>query len=551
MSVAAGTECRSATPDRVTADTSNAPPTEPAVSTRLVSSDSEPFPYTKVRDWIPLLPQADLSDGAFRLYCISRSVIWENAKGGPPPKPVIEITYEEYATILGRSPRTISRFAQDLYTVGLWEVVERAHRSVAVPGKARPEVRTVMTIRVHDYPHDPPGFTGPVKTWDVLSAIRDSKAASRAARPTQTPVCATTTVSAQSDQGGYDQSDATECDWTDLSPQSSTPGGEDQQRGPSPAETPETAGQCERTSVTTPRTDLSDDVDVSAAHAACDGTPKKNVEEEKPSLPPPSRSRHDTSSAAEQNAGADQQGGTRRESLADELAMFSDDAVGLVGQLYDKTLAAPGLQPLSAADRIGLARRIDSRLAEGWSLARIRAVLTGGSLVGVRMPGRLWAGRLDDMPAFPAVPAPRNAPDNTPGGDRDQRRQPPQRPQRRVVTNDCSSLPEPNPGRIRYEVPDGRGIRLVAKWADARRTLPWCGRCGPDARTLMPRQTGQLPRPCPDCHPDPGAFPPPPQETPSTPDVPAGTTNGTPTADTDNTHNLPRPRIPARERTRP
>lgn len=538
MSVKANTERRSDTPDRATGDsltdtltdtpttTAGLPAAKPAtnavngtpVMMRLVTGDPEPFPYTKVRDWIPLLPQETLCDGAFRLYCISRSVIWENAKGGPPPKPVIEITYEEYASMLGRSARTISRHAQDLYAAGLWEMVERTHRSVTVPGKTRPEVRTVITIRVHDYPPEPDRFTGPVKTWDVLQTLRENKIPGRTrapatvppARPTDGLVeeparvrgrrCAPTSLSTQPDQPEQGESAGTECDRTTMSPQSSTSPTQDQQHVLSPGETPREPGECDRATVTETRTDLSTESDIPAGQTVCGGALKKIVEEEKPSLPPRSR--------------VDDRALPSGQSLADELVMFSEEAIALVGVLYDRTLTAPGLQPLSAGERVGLARRIDARLDEGWSLARVRAVLTGGSLVGVKMPGRLWAGRLDDMPAHPAIPSPRSAQGTHPGaavhggprGGDPARAGRDGRAARPVVTNDCSALPEPNLGKIRYQVPDERGLRLVPKWADERRVLPWCGRCSPDARTLMPRESGQLPGPCPDCHPEPAAF---------------------------------------------
>jgi hypothetical protein len=501
VSVAAGTDRGADSPDPATRDAPNAPASEPPAATRLLSPDAEPFPYTKVRDWIALLPQSTLSDGAFRLYYLSRSVIWENSKGGAPARPVVEITYEEYAAILGRSARTIARFAHELYQAGLWQIVERAHRSVVVPGKARPEVRTVMTIRVHDYPQDSATFSGPVKTWDVLAAIRDSKRAERG--------CVTTPVSAQSGQGGYAQADATECGRTELSLQSSDPPEQDRQQAVSPAETPESAGGSAETTVTGGRTNLSTPSDVSAGQRVRKEGLKKKGEEENPSLPP-------TPSTPQDQRGLPEQPPARKDSLTDELAMFSEATVALVGQLYDKTLATAGLQPLSAADRAGLARRIDARLAEGWSLSRVRAVLTGGSLVGVKVPGRLWASRLDDMPAYAAVPHPRSAADDAGpapaqgGGLRN-------RPS--AVTNDCSSLPDPNLGKVRYQVPDERGVRLVVRWADGRRVLPWCGRCSDGTRTLAPRQPGGLPRACPDCHPEPHVFPAD-SEIPSSPDVP-------------------------------
>lgn len=527
MSTAADTHCPPDTSDRVTRGDSP-PPTEAAVATRLVEAETEPFPYTKVRDWIALLPQSALSDGAFRLYYISRSVIWENAKGGPPPRPVVEITYEEYSAILGRSARTISRFAEDLFTTGLWEELERTCRSVRVPGKARPQVQTVVTIRVHDYPRAPWDYDGPVKTWDVLSAVRDTKRRQREAI-VSAGGCGTTDPSTQSDQGkqsaGNDQGHAPaeearapdnadadiragQCATTDLSPRS------DQGKQPTltdhcettaepkppvsvpPAQNGETAGGTDTTNLSDPRTDLSPEPPVSAGHKACEPTLKKRVEEDKTSLPP--------APPAETPAAP-------RVSLDDELAMFSAAAVTLVGQLYDKTLTTPGLQPLSATERAGLARRIDGRLAEGWSLTRVRAVLTGGSLVGVKMPGRLWAGRLDDMPA---------ARPTSPGGVPPQRaaaasRHAPIAGPRRYgdrrthagCTNDSSTLPDPNPGKARYEVPDGRGRRMSVRWADDRRVPRWCGRCSADSRCLRPAEGGTLLVPCPECHPEPDLFP--------------------------------------------
>lgn len=530
MSVAAGTDRRSSPPDqatrggidRATSDGIDTPPTQSPVTTRLVHGPAEPFPYTKIRDWIALLPTSELGDGAFRLYYISRSVICENTKGGAPPKTTIEITYEEYAMILGRSARTISRFAQELFAAGLWEEVERAHRSIRIPGKARPEVRTVLTVRVQDFPSDPWAFAGPVKTWDVLSAVRDSKHTSPAhtanvasARTVDETVdetiggtvgpggagpstaahdtaCETTTVSPQSDQATSPRVDPSECDPTNLSPQSDTTYPQDQPQATSPAQTTTLAGHSETTSMSVPRTDLSNASTISAGHTACDAPLKKGVKEEKPSLPP-------TPSTAD------------RDSLADELALFSTPTIQLVGHLYDKTLTTNGLQPLSAAERVGLARRIESRLAEGWSLSRVRAVLTGGSLVGVKMPGRLWAGRLDDMPAPPEVPAPRSAPDNatTVPTAFGRRRAGGERRVSAIQTNDCSLQRDPNAGRSRYEIPEGRGVRMAVRWADSDRVPPWCGRCSSDARTLRPAAPGGLPRPCLECHPDPHAFPPP------------------------------------------
>jgi hypothetical protein len=504
----------------VTRGGSPPPPTEPTVATRL-EGETEPFPYTKVRDWIVLLPQADLSDGAFRLYYVSRSVIWENAKGGPPPRPVIEITYEEYAMILGRSARTISRLAEDLFRTGLWEEVERTHRSVKVPGQKRPEVRTVVTVKVHDYPAEPWSWDGPVKTWDVLSQIRETKreaqearvAAANARTATQidSAQCVATESDVQADQAEHpfrdeadpfaddeadsaDSADASGCDRTDLSPQEDegpqAEAGQDHQEVAWPGQTPPTAGGPGPTKLSEPQTNLSTDSDVSAGQTGCEWSLKKNEEKEEPPSLPPAPS-----------------GDTRRESLTDELAMFSAETVDLVARLYDKTLTSPGLQPLSSADRAGLARRIDSRLTEGWSLARIRAVLTGGSLVGVKMPGRLWIGRLDDMPAFPNVPNQRSASpeDRTP--PETARRAADRRQRTTARSNDCSVLADPNPGKCRYEVPDDRGLRMAVRWADSRRVLAWCGRCSCDSRCLRPRQPGSLLQPCPECHPEPDAFP--------------------------------------------
>lgn len=518
MSAAADTLGLPGASDRVVGDDARSPSTESSVAARLVDGDPEPFPYTKVRDWIALLSQADLSDGAFRLYYISRSVIWENMKGGAPPKPVVEITYEEYAQIMGRSARTISRFAEDLLKVGIWEELERASRSVRVPGKPRPQVQTVLTIRVHDYPREPWSFAGPTKTWDVLGALREAKRLARetsvagASGVVSAGGCVRTDLSAQSDQG--DEVEATpemapasagvcagdgvragQCDRTDLSAQSEQgadpslrrdDGDQDHPQVGLPAETDERAGWTAPTDLSLARTDLSEADGVSAGHSARDGAFKKKGEEEnKPSLPPtPSPQQHET--------------------LADELAMFSAATVELVGLLYDKTVTTPGLPPLSAADRAGLARRIEGRLAEGWAVSRVRAVLTGGSLVGVKMPGRLWAGRLDDMPTYRAT---RGRGDSDAGHsvatDRrgDSRRGP------AVVTNDCSTMPDPNAGKARYEVPDGRGARMTVRWVDTREVSPWCGRCSSDTRCLRPNEPGSLLRPCPECHPEPQAFP--------------------------------------------
>lgn len=545
MSSLAGTQSRSPSTTQLTRESDAEPSVELPVTTRLVDVEPEQWPYTKVRDWIALLSQAELPDGAFRLYCVSRSVIWENTKGGgPPPRPVIEITYEEYGLILGRSAKTISRLAAHLYTVGLWEEVERTSRSVRVPGKARPEVRTVVTIRVHDYPREPWSFDGPVKTWDKLAQIRETRKLGDPTPPADPMAtggndpaaegdvsagpCDRTPVSDRSDQGEPDTGPSSpsaavgdttsapapggpvpagQCDRTPVSEQShqvipDDPFGPDDDddpfADPSPAQTPPSAGRCDRTDSSEARTDLSAESDVSAGQSGHEGTLKKTgIKEEKPSLPPPSA------------AG--------RASLDEELAMFRTDTADLVGHLYDRAASLPGAQPLSAADRVGLARRIDSRLQEGWSLNRVRQVLNGGSLDGVRMPGRLWATRLDDMPAFPAmgpvVPAPRRAGhgQQATGGRPVQRARPTAvsaRPRRAgTQTNDCSVLPDPNPGKARYEIPDDRGRRMTVVWADERTVPPWCGRCSGETRCLRARTPGALLRPCPDCHPDPGAFP--------------------------------------------
>jgi len=544
LSSLAGTQSRSPSTTQLTRESDTEPHVELPVTTRLVDAEPEQWPYTKVRDWIALLSQADLPDGAFRLYCVSRSVIWENTKGGgPPPRPVIEITYEEYGLILGRSAKTISRLAAHLYTVGLWEEVERTSRSIRVPGKARPEVRTVVTIRVHDYPREPWSFDGPVKTWDKLAQIRETRKLGDPTPPAEPAAggndpsaegdippgqCDRTPVSAQSDHCEPDTAPASpsaavddpastsapdcpvsagQCDRTSMSAQShqaipDDPFGPDDDddpfADPSPAQTPEPAGRCGRTDLSEPRTDLSAESDVSAGQNECDGPLKKTgFKEEKPSLPPPPA--------------------TGAATFDDELAMFSSDAVELIRRLYDRTATLTGAQPLSAADRVGLARRIDGRLQEGWSLNRVRAVLLNSSLDGVRMPGRLWATRLDDMPAFPAtgpvVPAPRQARHDrrTPAGrptPTARHSGPTARPRRTgSQTNDCSALPDPNPGKARYEIPDDRGRRMTVVWADERTVPPWCGHCSGETRCLRARTPGALLRPCPDCHPDPGAFP--------------------------------------------
>lgn len=545
MSTVAGTQSRLNSTSQVTRDDTDTSSPELPVTTRLLDAEPEPFPYTKVRDWITLLSQVDLPDGAFRLYCVSRSVIWENSKGGPPARPIIEISYEEYGLIMGRSAKTISRLAASLYAIGLWEEVERTSRSVRIPGKARPEVRTVLTIRVHDYPRDPRNFEGPVKTWDKLSEIREARKRGPATGDTGSDVfageCDGTAMSAHTDQATGDAPttpprptspgpsaepgvSAGQCAETDLSGHTDqrpaaiadesdhdTPAGS---RVP-PAQTPEPPGGTARTDLSEAETDLSADLDVSAGQSTCDGPLKKTgFKEEKPSLPPPS------AAAAAKPAALD-----------DELAMFSDEAIELVAQLYARAMSLPGAQPLSAADRVGLARRIDSRITEGWSLTRVRQVLNGGSLDGVRMPGRLWAARLDDMPAFPrttSVPAPRDGHCPAPP-------QPPARPslpgrpttaaafprttRPHSRTNDCSDLPDPNPGKARYEIPDPRGVRMTVVWADDRTVKPWCGHCSGDTRCLRPRSAGALARPCPDCHPDPAAFPTLDEDTPT----PAGT----------------------------
>lgn len=543
MSSLAGTQSRSPSTTELTRESDTESNVERPVTTRLIEPEPERWPYTKVRDWIALLSQDDLPDGAFRLYAVSRSVIWENTKGGgPPPRPVIEITYEEYGLILGRSAKTISRLAAHLYTVGLWEEVERTSRSIRIPGKARPEVRTVVTIRVHDYPRDPRAFTGPVKTWDRLAQIRETRKRGDTTSPcapaatgddptggsdVRAGQCDRTPLSVQSEQDNFppasrpapaaadartpaglsgDPVPAGQCDRTAVSAQSDQaipddPFGPDNDTGPSagpsPAQTAAPAARCDRTDPSEARTDLSAELDVSAGHSTCDKALKKTgVKEEKPSLPPPS-------AAA---------------TLDDELAMFSTDAAELVCHLYDRAMSLPDAQPLSANDRIGLARRIDGRLKEGWSLRRVRAVVLNGSLDGVRIPARLWATRLDNMPAFPAtgpaLPVPREArhdqrataaraaPPARPAG-------PPLRPRRPPAahTNDCSRLPDPNAGKARYEIPDDRARRMTVVWADERTVPPWCGHCSEETRCLRARTPGALLRPCPNCHPDPGAFP--------------------------------------------
>lgn len=518
MSTSASTVSPRGSAERANDAAPPSPSGDTSVSTRLLDSEPEPFPYTRVRDWIALQPQSVLGDGAFRLYYVSRSVIFENSKGGAPSRPVIEITYVEYAAIMGRNVRTIQRFADELYKVGLWEVLERTSRSVVIPDKPRPQVRTVLTIRVHDYPREPWSYDGPVKTWDVLAAIRAANEPAPAQGDIRPGQAATTGMSGQkggiSGQRPPDPDDSQADPDTITADQSATTtaSGQSDQAKPEPddddqasaehptpglpVEVPITAGQCATTSTSQPTTNLSDHVDISAGQTACEAS-LKNLEKEPPSLPP-----------APQAAAASQ-----AQELTDELAMFSPAAVELVTELYEQALQLPAAQPLSAEERAGLARRIDQRTREGWSLTRVRAVLLGGRLDSVNMPGRLWSKRLDDMPAVPAGAMPAQGPPRpasaTPAAEAAVRRQSSSRqaPQRRS-SNDCSQLPDPNAGMTRFEVPDNRGMRLVARWMPATEAPPWCSRCDSDSRTLRPAHSGELPQPCPHCHPAPEAFPP-------------------------------------------
>jgi hypothetical protein len=496
----AGTQSRESSTEQVTREGPDPSIVEPV--TRLLDSDGERFPYTEIRDWIGLLDPRVLADGPFRLYVISRSVICENAKDDTPARRVVEISYEEYAEILGRCARTISRYAQDLFAVGLWEEVERGARSVRVPGAARPQVQTVLSIRVHDRPRDLTAFDGPVKTQDVLSRIREAR--QRRALP--------------------DTDGAGRCDMTQQSghtPPSAPPA------TPQPGQTRQSPGRSEGTPPSPPLTDMSA-TGVSAGHPVCEEAPEKVSDEEQPS-PPAASSRAEQPAVSDPDmpgtgAADTDTADSLADELADELAMFSGEAVHVVRQLYAKTVGLPGTQPLSAEERAGLARRIDSRLSEGWSLSRIHAVLTGGSLVGVRMPGRLWASRLDDMPPYLARLPADDGRDTAPA-----RTQPPAAPPpRRTGPPRGSRVPDPNEGKTRYEVPDARG-RMAARWRDAHSTAPWCGRCAPDARTLRPRAPGELPRPCGVCHPEPDAFPGSDAERPSAgpacPPEPAATAN--------------------------
>lgn len=407
MSSAAGTDRRTESPDRVPDGHSQADSARHDVATLLAARRPDPFPSTQIRDWIALLDRDVLSDGAFRLYCVSRSLLHDNPKTWPPPAAAIEVSYERYGAILGRPSDVIEGFAEELFGCGLWREVDRRERDGA----------TLVTVVVDDQPREAASYDGPVTAWDLL------------------------------------------------------------------ADTPAHPGADDRPD------------DATAPEAQDDGQP-------------PQRQRS--------TRRAD--GDAHPPGLADELAMFTPETVEIVTVLNDKALTSPGLQPLTAADRAGLARRIESRLAQGWSAGRIRAVLTGGSLVGVTLPGRLWCGRLDDMPTAmttgttpgttgtpdpgrrPAVPQPRRAGQPV--------RAVTDRRDRGLRTNDCSTLPEPNPGRTRYEVPDTPPVRMTVRWADDRSVAAWCGRCSEHSRCLRPTSPGRLPRPCPECHPEPDAFPP-------------------------------------------
>lgn len=214
---------------------------------------------------------------------------------------------------------------------------------------------------------------------------------------------------------------------------------------------------------------------------------------------------------SEKNIPPSPQPPAQTESLDDELAMFSEPVIALVTDLYERALAMDNAKPLTLDERAGLARRIDARLTEGWSVTRVRGALLNGGCADVRFPARFWAERLDGMPKHPgqstvasmppvAIPEPRNG-HHRPGGKG-------QRAGKRGKTNDCSGFIDPNPGRTSYEIPDPeRPYRLIKRWANENDVPAWCASCDADSRTLRPEPGGSRPRPCPKCHPEPALFP--------------------------------------------
>lgn len=446
-----GTQSSDLSTEQVTGAAPGGPPDGPRVTGTRAQAWHRPVPYA-----VAVLPEDVVSDGAFRLYCVSLASSCDDSGDDPGRRTCAEVDFEEYAGLLGRSARTIGRFAEELIRVGLWERVDRVRRpaDVADGTQAHLRVRTVMTVRLHECPaaarHLPDPAVPDAAVPDVLGdAVGDGSAR--------------------------------------VAPDD---------REPSPSAQHPTA-----------------DVPRAATPSPVPSTPAADPDDPHPDEP------H-----------ADDPDPREAASLADELAMFRPEAVELVAWLCARARELPHARPLSADERVGLARRIDAHLTQGWSLTRVRAVLSAGRLDSIRLPGPLWIKRLDEMPACrhytsgparpaAAVPAPRVGGTGGLAARQPGRYRAAGAPRRgHVQINDCSGLPEPNPGRARYEIPDIHRRRMTPVWADDRAVPPWCGRCSGDSRCLIPAEPGGLLRPCPTCHPEPGAFPAPPENAAAGPD---------------------------------
>lgn len=126
--------------------------------------------YTTAWDWIDL---SDLPDHSVRILRILRMFVFEK-----DPSRRVRITQDEIAKLARRTESSVRRSMKPLYELGVLEQVEVVKRSVEVPGKNRPEIRTAVVYRLNDKP--PAGYAGPVNPFAELKRLRGEPVSDRA-----------------------------------------------------------------------------------------------------------------------------------------------------------------------------------------------------------------------------------------------------------------------------------------------------------------------------------------------------------------------------------
>lgn len=133
--------------------------------------------WTWTWDFVDLSP---LPDQSVRVWRVIRMCL-NDSKDAADDDRLVTLTDEEIGVLADNNGTPRSRWAvakamKPLFEMGLLEEAATERRSVRVPGHAKPQVRTIRHLRVHDEP--PEGwakYAGPVNPFEKLRAYREAR----------------------------------------------------------------------------------------------------------------------------------------------------------------------------------------------------------------------------------------------------------------------------------------------------------------------------------------------------------------------------------------